>query len=80
MHRPSTPTISPCLPPADNADGVMAVAPSAGCGGGSFIPAPSFGLFADPGGDFRRICPVLAPVLCCNHDLFEASFQQGYRS
>lgn len=46
-----------------------------------FSPASRY-LLSHPNGTIRRICPALPAHLSwsCWNDLFEASFQQGYRS
>lgn len=67
MHRALN-TISLCQPPADNADGVMAVAPSAGCVVDTLHaqrPARSWRhplalQFTQPGGFWMRVHPACA--------------------
>lgn len=64
MHRAFT-TISPCQPPANNADGVMAVTPSAGCVVDTLyaqLPPRSWRYplalqFIQPGGYWTRVHP-----------------------
>ena len=66
MH--SHPTISPCQPPATNADGAMAVMPSAGCVVDTLHaqrPARSWRCplalqFTQPGGFWARVHPACA--------------------